>query len=261
MRASLVVPTLNEAASIGHVLDTFRAAAEEANRHRFASDPIDWEILVIDGASSDGTGAIAESKGARVIVERRKGYGRAYRTGLAAATGEVIATLDGDATYPAEEVPRLVGYLLDRDLEFVTTDRLKFLSAGAMTREHRIGNWVLNHLLHFAYHRYVRASGGASFQDSQSGMWVFRRSILSRITLTQDGMPFSEELKLEVLVHGLRFEEIPIHYAERWGAPKLSSYRDGRQNLLFLIDKRLALRRQTRGGTGVPPKAAEVAPR
>jgi glycosyltransferase involved in cell wall biosynthesis len=261
MRASLVVPTLNEAASIGHVLDTFRAAAEEANRSLFASDPIDWEILVIDGASSDGTGAIAESKGARVVVERRKGYGRAYRTGLAAASGEIIATLDGDATYPAEEVPRLLRYLLDRDLDFLTTDRLKFLSPGAMTREHRIGNWALNHLLHFAYHRYFRAAGGATFLDSQSGMWVFRRSILSRLTLTQDGMPFSEELKLEVLVHGLRFEEVPIHYAERWGAPKLSSYRDGRQNLLFLVDKRLALHRQSRQGPDVASNAADVVPR
>jgi hypothetical protein len=247
MRASLVIPTLNEAASIGQVLDTFRAAAEEANRTLFASDPLDWEVLIVDGASPDGTGAIAESKGARVIVERRKGYGRAYQTGFAAASGEVVATLDGDATYPAEEVPRLVRRLLDEKLDFLTTDRLKFLPATAMTREHVIGNWVLNRSLHLAYHRYFRAAGGATIQDSQSGMWVFRRAILPRLTLTQDGMPFSEELKLEVLVRGLRFAEVPIHYAERTGAPKLSSWRDGRRNLAFLVEKRLALRREGPG--------------
>jgi glycosyltransferase involved in cell wall biosynthesis len=256
MRGSLVIPTLNEAASIGHVIDTFRAASEEANHSLFASDPVDWEILVIDGASADGTGAIAESKGARVIVERRKGYGRAYRTGFASASGDVVATLDGDATYPAAEVPKLVRYMLDQNLDFVTTDRLRFLTPGAMTREHRIGNWVLNHLLHLAYHRFFRAAGGATINDSQSGMWVFRRAILARLSLTQDGMPFSEELKVEVLIHGLRFEEVPIHYTERWGAPKLSSYRDGRQNLMFLVDKRLELHREARGGARAPTEAA-----
>jgi hypothetical protein len=261
MRGTLIVPTLNEAASIGHVLDTFHAAAEEGNRQLFAADPIDWEVLVIDGASADGTAAIAEAKGAKVIVERRKGYGRAYRTGFAAATGDVIATLDGDATYPAEEVPRLVRHLLDDGLDFVTTDRLRFLSGGAMTREHRIGNWLLNHLLHFAYHRYFRAAGGAMINDSQSGMWVFRRSILPRLSLTQDGMPLSEELKVEVLVHGLRFDEVPIHYAERWGAPKLSSYRDGRNNLMFLVEKRLELHRETRRSARGSSNGVEVAPR
>ncbi|HKV90157.1 MAG TPA: hypothetical protein VJQ43_03055, partial [Thermoplasmata archaeon] len=66
---------------------------------------------------------------------------------------------------------------------------------------------------------------------------------------TQDGMPFSEELKLEVILNGLRLKEIPIRYAERWGAPKLSSWRDGRRNLVFLIRKRLAM------GPGTPVPA------
>ncbi|MCI4354293.1 MAG: glycosyltransferase, partial [Thermoplasmata archaeon] len=81
MRATLIVPTLNESASIGHVLRTFRAGADRANPTLFPRDPLDWEMIVVDGASTDGTQALAEAEGARVIVERRKGYGRAYRTG------------------------------------------------------------------------------------------------------------------------------------------------------------------------------------
>ena len=158
MRATLVVPTLNEAASIGHVLDTFRTASESANLTLFAEDPIEWEILVIDGASTDGTAEIAPRRGARVVVEPRKGYGRAYRTGFDGASGEFLATLDGDATYPAEEIPRLLRYLIDEGLDFLTTDRLAYLDTKAMTREHRIGNWVLNQFLGLAYHRYFRAT-------------------------------------------------------------------------------------------------------
>jgi glycosyltransferase involved in cell wall biosynthesis len=252
MRATLVVPTLNEATSIGHVLDTFRAAAERENPRLFPNDPLDWEMLVVDGPSTDGTAEVARKAGAEVIPELRPGYGRAYQTGFAAAKGEVIATADGDATYPVEEIPRLVRRILDEKIDFLTCDRLKLLDAKAMTREHRVGNWVLNFVLRIAYHSYLKPAGG-TMRDSQSGMWVFRRSVLDRVRATQDGMAFSEELKLEVLLNGLKFEEVPIRYAERWGAPKLSSWRDGRRNLEFLIRKRLSM---GRGRPKPPPEGA-----
>src|SRR5580658_6718030 len=108
MRGTLVVPTLNEGGSIGHVIDTFLAAAAEANPRLFPRDPVEWEVVVVDGASTDGTPEIARKAGARVISEPRRGYGRAYQTGFAAATGDVVATADGDSTYPVEEIPTLV---------------------------------------------------------------------------------------------------------------------------------------------------------
>jgi len=243
MRATLIVPTLNESVSIGHVLRSFRAAATAANANLFARDPLDWEILVVDGASTDGTGALAEAEGARVIVETRKGYGRAYRTGFEAAQGEIVATLDGDATYPVEEVPRFARMLLDEDLDFITCNRFAHLDRKAMTTEHRIGNWLLNTFVALAYAHYLREAGDLVMRDSQSGMWIFRRSVLARVRLTQDGMPLSEELKLEVILNGLKFREVPIQYAERWGAPKLSSWQDGRKNLTFLVQKRLDVAR------------------
>lgn len=243
MRGTLVIPTLNEALSIGHVIGRFHRSAEEANRGYLADRPIDWEVLVVDGRSTDGTPELARAAGARVLLEPRKGYGRAYRTAFAGLTGELVATMDGDATYPTDEVPRFAQRLLDRGLDFVSGDRLSRIDRQAMTTEHRIGNWALNTLLAIAYRRFLRGAPGARLADSQSGMWVFRREILSELTLTQDGMPFSEELKLEVLQHGFRFEEVPIDYSERWGAPKLSSWRDGRANLMYLLRRRLAMAR------------------
>lgn len=248
MRASLVIPTLNESASIGHVLTTFRSATEEANRTLFATEPVEWEALVIDGVSTDGTAEIARASGARVIEEPRRGYGRAYRTGFESAAGEIIATLDGDATYPTALVPTLVHRLLEEKVDFLTCDRLTRIDDRAMTTEHRIGNWVLNTFLRLAYFHYLTGVPGGTIRDSQSGMWVFRRSILPTLKLTQDGMALSEEIKIEAIVRGWRFEEVPITYAERWGAPKLSSWRDGQRNLLFLFRKRLEIARLTQLG-------------
>ena len=248
MRASLVIPTLNESASIAFVLRTFHRAAESANQRFFYRNPIDWEVLVVDGASTDGTAQAARKEGARVISEPRKGYGRAYRTGFAAATGEVIATADGDASYPVDEIPWLVLDLLEHRLDFLTCDRLSYLDSKAMTTEHRLGNWMLNFGLRAFFHSALQGAPARVLRDSQSGMWIFRREILDRLRLTQDGMAFSEELKIEVLLHGLRFGETPIHYSERWGAPKLSSWRDGGRNMLFLFQKRFEVSRARRRG-------------
>ena len=262
MRASLVIPTLNESASIGHVLRTFRAAAESANQRFFFRNPIDWEVIVVDGPSTDGTAEVARREGAHVISEPRRGYGRAYRTGFAAATGEVVATADGDASYPVEEIPWFVLDLLEHRLDFLTCDRLSYLDAKAMTTEHRIGNWVLNLALRAFFHSALQGAPARVVRDSQRGMWIFRREILDRLRLTQDGMAFSEELKIEVLLRGLRFEEIPVHYSERWGAPKLSSWRDGARNMLYLVQKRFEVSRDHRRGfEGHPLERPGGAPR
>ena len=76
-------------------------------------------------------------------------------------------------------------------------------------------------------------------RDSQSGMWVFRRSILKEMKLESDGMAFSEEIKIEAIRNpDNRFGEIPIQYSSRLGETKLNAWRDGFQNLAFLARKR-----------------------
>jgi dolichol-phosphate hexosyltransferase len=252
MRATLVIPTLNEAASIAHVLRLFRTAATAANESVFHDDPVEWEVLVVDGVSTDGTPAIAAAEGARVLLEPRPGYGRAYRTGFAGARGEIIATADGDATYPVETVPMLVKKVLDEHIDFLTGNRMAYLDRKTMTTEHRIGNTILNQFVDLAFRRYLHDLPGQKLMDSQSGFWVFRRDLLDRLHLTRDGMAFSEELKVEAILRGARFVEVPIRYGERWGPPKLSSWRDGIRNLLFLVEKRFEVARELRQGTPTP---------
>jgi len=217
---SVVIPTMNEEASIGAVIDEVETAL------------VGWpfEILVVDTDSRDRTRDLATAKGARVVPEPRRGYGRAYKTGFAAATGTFVATLDADLTYPARRFPDFLTALAEDRADFVSGDRLSSLSDGAMTGMHRVGNEILN----FAF----RSLYDSGIRDSQSGMWSFRRSILSRLRLVHDGMAFSEELKLEVIRAGLRFLEIPIEYRRRVGEKKIRSVSDATGNLIWLARKR-----------------------
>jgi hypothetical protein len=100
-----------------------------------------------------------------------------------------------------------------------------------MSFKHKFGNLVLSLATSVLYFRWVR--------DSQSGMWVFRRSILKDMTLESDGMAFSQEIKIEALKNSrVRFGEISIMYSSRLGEIKLNPWKDGLYNLYFLVKKR-----------------------
>jgi len=221
LKLSVVIPTLNEAKSIGEVIDELRSNLDGRG--------LDYEIMIVDGRSSDDTRSIAGERGAVIVDEPRKGYGRAYKTGFERARGDIIATMDGDWTYPAEAILPLMEMLERDDLEFITTDRFGHMEPGAMSNMHKIGNLALSFTTRLLFGRKIR--------DSQSGMWVFRREALSKLNLTNDGMPFSEEIKIEAF-RKLRSREVMIAYRKRVGEVKLSSWRDGWYNFSFLLIKR-----------------------
>lgn len=194
--------------------------------------------MILDGDSKDRTREIAASKGAVVIIEKRKGYGRAYKTGLAQATGDIIVTGDADATYPFDRIHEYVKLLLDTKLDFLTTDRFAELKRGSMSLKHRFGNLVLAVTLNILFVTFIK--------DSQSGMWIFRRASLEKIQPLEafnNGMPFSEEIKIEMFTtHGLKAQEIPSTLYTREGQVKLESFKDGWKNLKFLFKKRVKSR-------------------
>lgn len=226
---SLVIPAMDEEQGIGAVLD-------EVPRDALGQRGWDVEVLVVDGESKDRTREIAAKKGARVIVEPRRGYGRAYKTGFKLARGDVIATADADLTYPIEDLPGLLEVLDRERLDFITTDRFGELDQGAMRGLHKVGNSMLSLAARLLFWRAIR--------DSQSGMWVFRRAALDHLTLTADGMSFSEEIKIEAFRSpDLRCKEVPIRYRVRVGEVKLDSWGDGMENLFFLLRKRFGFTR------------------
>ncbi len=222
---TIIIPALNEEAAIGRTVQAIP-------RHELKKMGYEVQILVVDNGSEDNTSELARQAGADVIFEPRRGYGRAYKTGFANARGDIIATADADMTYPVEEIPRLVELLDKENLDFITTNRFAGMEPGAMSHSHKFGNGVLNFTTRLLFQIELR--------DSQSGMWVFRKSILDKLVLRSDGMPLSEEMKIEAGYYTrCRWEEMPIKYRTRVGKIKLRFWQDGMQNLSFLIRKRI----------------------
>ncbi len=218
-KISLVMPCLNEEQGLPQVARDLPAFIDQ--------------VIVVDNNSTDNTAVVGRSFGWTVIHEPRRGYGRAYKTGLAAATGDIIVTMDGDGTYPRNFIPVLLDVMDDEQIDFISCDR-----TGHKDRPSSFlrvfGNDVLNVFILFVY--------GIRINDSQSGMWVFKRDLLSRMNLTSDTMAFSEEIKLEAFsMPGIRCKELVIYYKERYGESKLNIWRDGFANLAFIFKKRFGM--------------------
>jgi glycosyltransferase involved in cell wall biosynthesis len=232
---SVVIPCFNEERGIGTVLTRMPAYVDE--------------VIVVDNNSADGTARIAQEHGARVVHETRKGYGSAYQAGLPKAQGDIIATLDGDGTYPATEIAPILDWMIARRVDFVSASRFPLRKREAMRRRNWLGNMILTWTTRLLWLTRMR--------DSQSGMWIFRREMLGHLRLTSLGMPFSEEIKIEAMrLRRYRFAEYPIGYEERIGESKLFPFQNGLENLLFLFKLRLGLRKDprplVRGGEQAP---------
>jgi len=214
---AVIIPCLNEEQGIERVL-------------RDMPDFVD-EIIVVDNNSTDRTSEVAAHLGAKVIREEVRGYGRSYKRGFSCAASDIIITLDGDHSYPVDALSYLLEAFLHLDVDFLNASRFPVRDRSAMSLKHHIGNLVLSLVMSLLFFRWVR--------DSQSGMWVLRRSILKQMNLVSDGMAFSEEIKIEALRRAnIRFGEISILYSSRLGEKKLNPWRDGFQNLWFLVRKR-----------------------
>ena len=195
------------------------------------------QILVVDGVSKDATVEMAQNAGAEVIIEPRRGYGRAYKTGFANAKGDIIVTADADGSYPMQDIPKLVKILEDKKLDFITTNRIAHLTKGAMPLRNRIGNVVLGAETRILY--------GLKMKDPESGMWIFKRDILNRLKIETDNNTFSHEIKLEACFFArCAWEEIPISYISRsGGSSKLtygwSGWKSGFGNFVHICKKRI----------------------
>jgi hypothetical protein len=223
---SIVIPALNEEAGLATTIQAIPRGELEGKGYQV-------QILVVDNGSEDGTAEVARKAGAEVVHEPGRGYGRAFKTGFAHARGEIICTADADATYPVEDIPRLVGILEQEGLDFLTTNRFGQMSESAMVSRNKVGNSILSLA--------IRVLFGLKLRDPESGMWVFRKDILNGARLGSDTWPFSHEIKLEALYFSrCRWREVPIQYRNRIGETKLSSgWTVGFIVLFHMIKKRV----------------------
>jgi glycosyltransferase involved in cell wall biosynthesis len=218
-RITVVIPCLNEEEGIRKVLQDL--------------PPFVDETIVVDNNSTDRTAEIAKSMGAVVIKEINRGYGRAYKKGFSFASGDIIITLDGDHSYPVDALSYLIEAFLHCKVGFLSASRFPTFDRNAMSLKHRVGNKILSLTMSLLFFRWIN--------DSQSGMWVFRRTALEKMKLNSDGMAFSEEIKIEAIRNkSIGFRELFINYSQRVGEIKLQPWRDGIRNIVFLFKKRLS---------------------
>jgi glycosyltransferase involved in cell wall biosynthesis len=225
---SIVIPALNEEENIPHVMATIP-------RDELTRAGCEVEVVIVDNGSTDRTGEVAAALGATLILQPERGYGNAYHAGFAAARGDVIVTGDADCTYPFDALIGLIDHLEKGGYDFLSTNRLGRENRHSMKRSHAFGNTMLTTVSRSLFH--------GPFRDSQSGMWIFRRSIWAHLDVRSGGMQFSQEIKNEAYFKGFRCGEVPIEYRPRGGTVKLNAFQDGTLNLLQLAGHRVRARR------------------
>lgn len=222
-KVSVVIPALNEAENLPHVLPRI---------------PV-WvhEVILVDGHSTDNTHEVANAlwPGIRIILQEGRGKGAALRTGFAAATGDIIVMLDADGSTNPAEIPAFIGALL-AGADFVKGSR--FLQGGGtsdMTLFRRLGN--------LGFTLGVRLLFGGSFSDLCYGYNAFWSKVLHALELDADGFEVETMMNVRALYTGLRVAEVASFEADRvYGKSNLRTFPDGWRVLKTIIGEWFRLR-------------------
>jgi glycosyltransferase involved in cell wall biosynthesis len=220
MRVSVIIPTRNEAESIGRVLSDL------------PSDLV-TEVLVVDSNSTDGTPEIAARMGARVISETRRGYGRACLTGLEAVSEpDVVVFLDGDYSDRPAELPLLLAPIAEGRADITIGSRLAGpRTPGALPWHALFGNWVAAKMIKNLYG--VRISDLGPFRAA-------RAEALRSLTLEETTYGWAVELILKGALRRFRIVEVPVSYYPRIGQSKISGTVKGTIGAAWFILSRIA---------------------
>ena len=202
MRIAIVIPALNEAASLPGVL---------------AALPPVWRRVVADNGSTDETAVVARAGGAEVVHEPRRGYGSALLAGLrqlADDPPDIVVFLDADHADDPGQLGALVGPILAGEADLVLSDRTRLAEPGALTRTQRFGNWLATHLM--------AATSGHRYRD-MGPFRAIRWDALARLSLRDPTWGIFVEMQLKAVRRGLRIQEIALPYRpRRAGRSKIS---------------------------------------
>ena len=213
----MVIPTFNEAATIGQVVESVRSVRMEG---------VTFEIVVVDDGSTDGTETVCRQSlaGKIDVFERQpenRGKGAAIRRGLASASGEIVLIQDADLEYSPSEYPKLLAPLLGNQADVVLGSRF----AGSDPHRvvyfwHMVGNRFLTLL--------SNVLTDLNLTDMECGHKVFRADMLKQITLTENGFGFEPEVVAQVAKLRCRIYEVGVSYHGRtYAEGKKINWKDG----------------------------------
>ena len=219
---SIVIPTLNEENSLGLCLEAARRAIDQLGRPA--------EIIVVDGESTDRTREIAREHGARILIEPRRGYGRALMTGFENARGRLLFMADADYTYDFEEIVPIYKILLDNEADLVMGTRIKGrIEPGANPPLNR---YLGTPLLSFLVRHFFRIP----ISDCHCGIRGFTAEAYRQMNMQSWGMAFGPEMVIKAGLAGMKVMETPVTLRKDLPGrvPHLRPWRDGWTNLKLI---------------------------
>lgn len=216
IRTAVLIPCLNEAATVGSVISGFKDALPGC------------DVYVYDNGSADGSADVARAAGAVVRSEPNPGKGEVVRRMFAEVDADVYLIADGDGTYNPADAPLLVDPLLDEGLDMVVGSRVRRAAADGR-RGHVIGNRAFNHLFHRLF--------GTGFSDIFSGYRAFSRRFVKSFPATSSGFEIETEISVHASQLRVPIAEIPIDYGPRNvdSSSKLRTVRDGVKILWAMV--------------------------
>ena len=209
-RIAVLIPCHNEAATVGKVIDDFRAQLPAA------------KIYVFDNCCTDDTASIASGHGATVIIEPRKGKGFVIEAMLDRVDADCYVMVDGDDTYQAASVNDLLAPVLAGQADMTVGARLmEYDPAKAFRPLHVAGNNLVRGLINWVF--------GAKLTDIMSGYRAFNRRVAQRVPVVSSGFEVETELTIQMLYYRLKIVEVPAPYRGRpeGSVSKLRTFRDG----------------------------------
>jgi glycosyltransferase involved in cell wall biosynthesis len=205
---SVIIPTLNEA---GNILEELITIEKELAYPK--------EIIVVDGDSTDGTKEKVKDTNCKLIIEPRRGYGNALRTGIKNAKGDVVVMVDGDGTYEVKHINLLLDKMIKNDAELCLATRM-YDPNKAMGLMNFIANKVITFCFDLLY--------GQFLSDSQSGFRAISHSAIEKVELGEEDMAFATEMLVKFAKKGFKMVEVPTVYKSRkYGKTKLRKIKSG----------------------------------
>jgi glycosyltransferase involved in cell wall biosynthesis len=214
---AVVIPCYQEEKTIGKVVADFKRVLPHA------------AIYVYDNNCTDATAEIARKAGAIVRREKRQGKGWVVASMFAQVDADILIMVDGDDTYDASAVPRLLEPILKGDADLTSASRLTAYEGKSFRNFHLLGNRLVCAFINWAFE--------SSITDIFSGYRAFTREAIANIPITARGFDVETELTLQALYRGLVIQEIQAPYGARpeGSFSKLRTFSDGFAVLLKLF--------------------------